>query len=347
LIRSQLQLAPIARQLKVASPDFPPVATRAHGTFPVDRPRARARIQLLIVHERFEIERELSSRYAHRYGILGAAARRPPVAQWREAHVARPEDARHSFGIAPCPARPDIFAALPADAKRHERPAVGQVDTDPVPARGIRCQILAGPFVIEPGVSLHVHLLRLDRNAAARSKMWLAVVVAGLLRAGSLAAEAALAFREQRLRRLELQIETEIARSDPRNVAILCELQRPVLDPDMRVAFVGAGETQPRARRTLVVTQAATSRVGECRMREDDLLRRERARILFLDAGASAKERDLNAEIVAVRILDPARDVPPFRAEGRVAAVIARERELQTGFDIWILGRCRSGDAKA
>jgi len=165
-----------------------------------------------------------------------------------------------------------------------------------------------------------------------------------LLRAGSLAAEAALAFREQRLRRLELQIETEIARSDPRNVAILCELQRPVLDPDMRVAFVGAGETQPRARRTLVVTQAATSRVGECRMREDDLLRRERARILFLDAGASAKERDLNAEIVAVRILDPARDVPPFRAEGRVAAVIARERELQTGFDIWILGRCRSGE---
>src|SRR5437899_12653121 len=60
-------------------------------------------------------------------------------------------------------------------------------------------------------------------------------------------------------------------------------------------------------------------------MREEQLPRREPARNIFRDARPVAKKSDLHAELPAARRLEPSGDVPPFVAELRMAAVVARE----------------------
>src|SRR5258706_2911361 len=60
-------------------------------------------------------------------------------------------------------------------------------------------------------------------------------------------------------------------------------------------------------------------------MREEQLPRREPARKVFGDTRPVAKKSDLHAELFAAGRFEPASDVPPFAAELRVAAVVARE----------------------
>ena len=107
-------------------------------------------------------------------------------------------------------------------------------------------------------------------------------------------------------------------------------------------------EPESRARRALVVPQAAERRIGDRRVREQQLRRREAARAVFGHARARAKERDLHAEVAAARVAHPARDVPPLRAKRGMAAVIARKRERDAALDSGIahLARARRrGDA--
>ena len=92
---------------------------------------------------------------------------------------------------------------------------------------------------------------------------------------------------------------------------------------------------------TLVVAQPAVPRIRDRRVREQQLARRETAGPAFGDAGAIAKERDLDAEIVSVAVAHPGRDVPPLGAEQRVAAVVARKREYGVRRD------CRVADLRA
>ena len=71
--------------------------------------------------------------------------------------------------------------------------------------------------------------------------------------------------------------------------------------------LVGAGEAEARARRALVVPQAPVPRIGERRVREQELPRRERARIRLGDARPVAEERDLHAVVAARGVARPSR----------------------------------------
>src|SRR2546425_1677580 len=152
-----------------------------------------------------------------------------------------------------------------------------------------------------------------------------AVVVTRLRRVRPLAAEAALALEQHRLFRVEAEAVAEIARRDLRRVTAPGLPERPVLDRNFGAALFGLGEPEPRARGTLVVQQPTGRRIGEHRMREKQLPRREPAGNVFGDARPVAKKSDLHAELPAARRFEPAGDVPPFAAELQMAAVVARE----------------------
>ena len=66
--------------------------------------------------------------------------------------------------------------------------------------------------------------------------------------------------------------------------------------------------------------------LGQRRVREHELPGREVARVVLGDARPVAKERDLDAERLAVARAHPAGHVPPLGAVRGVAAVVARER---------------------
>ena len=72
-------------------------------------------------------------------------------------------------------------------------------------------------------------------------------------------------------------------------------------------ACVGARETEARARGALVVPQAPVPRIGERRVREHELPRRERAGVRLGDARPIAEERDLHAVVAARGIRRPSR----------------------------------------
>ena len=99
------------------------------------------------------------------------------------------------------------------------------------------------------------------------------------------------------------------------------------------------GQREARARRALVGQQLATLRIGERRVRQDDLPRIEAARVVALLFRASAEECDLEAE----RPVEPARDVPPFGTELGMRAVIAWKNEALARRDARIGGGIRPG----
>ena len=74
---------------------------------------------------------------------------------------------------------------------------------------------------------------------------------------------------------------------------IVCEFSKPPR------ALLRAGKPKCRTRSTLVMPQRTVPRIRDCRVREDHLMRGERARILRRDVGPSAKERDLESERLA------------------------------------------------
>src|SRR5258708_21755566 len=113
-----------------------------------------------------------------------------------------------------------------------------------------------------------------------------------------------------------------------RVVSVSVLLQAPVVDPDAGAGFRGLRERDPGARRALLVHQPAVPRIGDRRVREQDLSRAEGAGIILGDVRPCPEERDLEAD----RPIEPAGDVPPLRAEIRMRAVIARERKLGAWF---------------
>jgi hypothetical protein len=81
------------------------------------------------------------------------------------------------------------------------------------------------------------------------------------------------------------------------------------------------------ARDALVVPQFAPLHVGERRVREDQLPGREARAHVLRAVHAGAEERDLEAELALARNGAPG-EVPPFGAEIRMRAMIARETQL-------------------
>src|SRR6266849_3634895 len=322
---SESQRLPIPGQLEVAAPGFLLAPPRAHRTLPVDRAGARARVELLVFHERLDLQGQGAGLDAHRNRILGSGPARAPAPERLESNLSRFQAANAAVGPPQGPARPETAAVPRPHAKRHERTAVGKIDSDPVPADRSFRQSLARPFVIEPGFARDLELAAADDDAARDREMRNAVVVARLRRVRPFAAEAALALEQHRLFRLEPEPVAEIARRDLRRVAAPGLLERPVFDHDLGAALFGLGEPEPRARGALIVQQPCGERIGERRMREEQLPRREPAWNIFCNARPVAKKSDLHSELPAAGRLEPAGDVPPFAAELRMAAVVARE----------------------
>jgi hypothetical protein len=159
------------------------------------------------------------------------------------------------------------------------------------------------------------------------------------VRAVALAAEAALAL-EHELAREERKVEVEIARGDLRLVALPLQLEPPVVDPDAGAVELGVREREAGAGGALVVREPAALRIGERRVREEDLSGVEFARIVAGLFRPRAEECDLESNRPA-RCPYPAGDVPPLDAELGMCAVIAREGELAVGRDGWILDLAR------
>src|SRR5258706_4140007 len=316
---------PVSGQLEIAASDHGFPLFGAHGSLPVDRAGARARVELLVLHERLDLQGQGAGLDAHRDRILGSGPARAPDPERVESNLSRLEAAHAAVGAPQGSARPETAAVPRPHAERHERPAVGKIDSDPVPADRSFRQSLARPFVIEPGFARNLELAAADEDAARDRKMRNAVVVARLRRVRPFAAEAALALEQHRLFRIEPEAVVEIARRDLRHVAAPGLLERPVFDRDLGAALFGLGEPEPRARGALIVQQPRGRRIGERRMREEQLPRREPARKVFGDTRPVAKKSDLHAELFAAGRFEPASDVPPFAAELRVAAVVAPE----------------------
>jgi len=137
---------------------------------------------------------------------------------------------------------------------------------------------------------------------------------------------------EHRLRRAEGEIEREAVAGDMRDEAAVGQAtQPPVVDRHVGVAARGLREAQPLACDPLAVQQMADCRIGERGVREQDLARRERARVIRADPRGGAEEGDLEAAMRAPRSVDPPGDVPPFGTVIGMRAMIAREDEGDTG----------------
>jgi hypothetical protein len=93
------------------------------------------------------------------------------------------------------------------------------------------------------------------------------------------------------------------------------------------------GRAQAFARAALVVHEAPDRRVGQRRVADHQLARREVARVGAVGTRAAAKERDLKTQRALVGRFDPAGGIPPFGAKLGMGAVVARERQRRTGRD--------------
>src|SRR5256712_7315042 len=91
---SESQGLPIPGQLEVAEPGLLLPVPRAHGALPVDGAGARARVELLVLHERLDLQVQGAGLDAHRNRILGSGPRRAPAPERLEADLPRLEAAR-------------------------------------------------------------------------------------------------------------------------------------------------------------------------------------------------------------------------------------------------------------
>src|SRR5260370_14858016 len=96
-------------------------------------------------------------------------------------------------------ASPTLLSSSTADAERHQRGAVVEIDTDPVPAHGLIVQVLAGPFVIEPSLACGAIRAALTSDGTRHTQMRQAVVVARGLGRWALAADAGVSVEEDGL----------------------------------------------------------------------------------------------------------------------------------------------------
>src|SRR5260370_7555871 len=86
-------------------------------------------------------------------------------------------------------AGPMLFAPSTTDAEVHQRRAVIQIDADPVPTHGLTVQVLAGPFVIEPGLADHLVHAALTRDGPVPPQLRQPALLASAPTRASLAAD--------------------------------------------------------------------------------------------------------------------------------------------------------------
>src|SRR6185436_21161784 len=105
-------------------------------------------------------------------------------------------------------------ARFRAHLERHERAAVQEIDSGPVPARGFGGEVGARPFVVEPPGAPCVAAV----YPAGDVELGPAVVVARFLRSIALPAEARLSLQDRLTIGKQSELEVEIARGDLRAI---------------------------------------------------------------------------------------------------------------------------------
>ena len=236
-----------------------------------------------------------------------------------------------TIGEAPGGTGPKRRTVGTAHPKSHESAAIVQVQADPIPTIGAFGTVGARPFVIHPGTPAHRLAATVERHLAVDLQLWSAVIVAGVIRVGRLAAEALVAIEHGRPSEGESEVIGKVLRVHAGDIVIIHLLERPVIEPDMRPIRGISGTLEARAGGALIVTQATQPRVGDGRMGQQQLAWSEGARVVLTDSGAHAKEGDLKAERIAVRPLEPTGHIPPFGTESRVSTLVVREAEDATG----------------
>src|SRR6266853_2985184 len=131
---SEFERLPIPGQLEIAVPGLLLPCPSAHRAFPVDGAGARARVELLVLHERLDLQGQSTGLHAHRNRILGSGPRRAPAPERLEPDLSRLEAAHAAVGAAQGPARPETGAVARSHPESHKRTAVYEIDSDPVPA---------------------------------------------------------------------------------------------------------------------------------------------------------------------------------------------------------------------
>ena len=159
-----------------------------------------------------------------------------------------------------------------------------------------------------------------------------AEIVAGLFGLRAFLAETGLALQQRWLGRIQREVQCKVCGRNSGGEAARCiALKPPVIQHDTGIALRRLGQAKARARDPLSVQQMADCGVGQCGVGKQNLARRKLAGVGSPDTGPAAEEGHLKCQVLALGRLQPAGEVPPFGAEIRVRAVVARQHDGHAG----------------
>src|ERR1700689_4037373 len=99
----------------------------------------------------------------------------------------------------------------------------------------------------------------------------------------------------------------------------------------MGIAFLGAGKAQRGAANSLVLPQRTALGIAQRAMRDDDLVRREVARIIGIDIRFGTKKSDLKSQRFTALGRKPTRDVPPLGTKLRMTSQVVGKFQWMSG----------------
>src|SRR5215211_390607 len=217
----------------------------------------------------------------------------------------------------------------PSDLEGHQSAAVIEVDAGPVPANRLGREVARRPFAVEPGAARHHRSLPVANHGPGDRQLRHRIIIARLLGVRPLAAIAPIAVQHRGLGRGEGKVEREFpcARRGVED-AVDAPVEVPVEQRNAGIPLLRLRDPEALPGDALVVDQPPPGGVGECRVREDDLARREDTGIGRINPRPRAEEGDLEPDRPAVGAIKPASEIPPFCAIGRMRAMIARKAEF-------------------
>src|SRR3984885_568552 len=262
-VLAQRQRAIVAGELQIAGAHGAGMFLRVDRTLPIDGAAREPRIVLLVIQQRHDLKLPRAERQTPAHRIAHAGARRVPAPHGCEHHLIGPEAMHLPLGVAQRAAGPVRLSLPAANPERHDGATVIQVESHPVPAVRRAIEVLTGPLVIEPGLAAHDVAARRACDAAAHPQVRFAVVIAGRLRRGTLAAVAGNPVEQHRLRDFDIQVQGKVLGEDMSLVARTAALELPVIDPDAGVAHSRLSQAQSGAPDALILPQVAARRITD------------------------------------------------------------------------------------
>src|ERR1700722_4620701 len=150
LAQRQRQRPIVTGQFQVALARGTRGLQRADRAFPIEGTARETCIVLLIVQQRFD--RKLAHAQAHQpaHRIGDAGARRTPAPHRSEGNIVGTEVVYLSAGVAQRATGPIRLSLVAADPECHDRAAVVEIQSDPIPSIRRAIKVLARTLVIAP-----------------------------------------------------------------------------------------------------------------------------------------------------------------------------------------------------